>query len=76
MCNGDSPQETIIMEILMKNSDVDVLSPTHGKGLSIALWTTQIILAALFLCAGMMKFMMPVEEMTKDSSLPGVILSL
>ena len=59
------------MEIVMKNSDVDVLSPTPGKGLSIGLWTTQIILAVLFLFAGVMKFVMPVEEMTKNSSLPG-----
>ena len=42
-----------------------------GKGLSIALWTAQIVLAALFLFAGVMKFVMPVEVMTKNSSLPG-----
>ncbi len=55
----------------MKNLDVDVLSPTPGKGLAIALWTTQIVLAVLFLFAGVMKFVMPMEEMTKNSSLPG-----
>lgn len=59
------------MEIAMKNSDVDVLSPTPGKRLSIALWVTQAFLAALFLFSGVMKFVMPVEEMTKQSSLPG-----
>lgn len=57
--------------LVMKNSDVNVVSPTRGKGLTIALWTTQIILAALFLFGGVMKFVMPVEEMTKNSSLPG-----
>jgi hypothetical protein len=30
-----------------------------------ALWTIQILLATLFLFAGVMKFVMPVEEMTK-----------
>jgi len=59
------------MEMVMKKSDVNVLSPISGKGLSIGLWTTQIILALLFLFAGVMKFVMPVEEMTKNSSLPG-----
>jgi uncharacterized membrane protein YphA (DoxX/SURF4 family) len=55
----------------MKNSDVGIISPTPGNALVIALWTTQFILAALFLFAGVMKFLMPVEEMTKGSSLPG-----
>jgi uncharacterized membrane protein YphA (DoxX/SURF4 family) len=41
-----------------------------GKGLAIALWTIQVLLAALFLFAGVMKFVMPAEEMTKNSSLP------
>jgi uncharacterized membrane protein YphA (DoxX/SURF4 family) len=59
------------MEAVMKNSDLRVLSPTPGKALGIALWTTQIMLALLFLFAGVMKFVMPVEEMTKNSSLPG-----
>jgi uncharacterized membrane protein YphA (DoxX/SURF4 family) len=55
----------------MNSSDAAALSPTQGKGLSIALWTVQILLAALFLFAGVMKFVMPVEEMTKGTSLPG-----
>lgn len=59
------------MEILMKNSDAGVVPPTPGKALGIALWTAQIMLAALFLFAGVMKFMMPVQEMTKGNSLPG-----
>jgi uncharacterized membrane protein YphA (DoxX/SURF4 family) len=59
------------METLMKNSNLGVLPATQGKGLGIALWTTQILLALLFLFTGAMKFVMPVEEMTKSSSLPG-----
>lgn len=35
-----------------------------------ALWTLQIILAALFLFAGAMKFIMPASEMTKNVPLP------
>jgi uncharacterized membrane protein YphA (DoxX/SURF4 family) len=62
------------MEPEMKNSDVGLDSPKSGKALVIALWTTQFILAALFLFAGVMKFVMPVEEMTKNSSLPGSFL--
>jgi len=59
------------MEVVMKSSDAHVLSPTRGKRLSISLWTTQTVLAALFLFAGAMKFVMPVQVMTKGSSLPG-----
>lgn len=55
----------------MKHSDVGVVAPKRTKGLGVALWTSQIILAALFLFAGVMKFVMPVQEMTKGSSLPG-----
>lgn len=48
------------------------LRPTRGeKGISVGLWTAQGVLAALFLFAGVMKFVMPVEEMVKQTSLPG-----
>jgi uncharacterized membrane protein YphA (DoxX/SURF4 family) len=40
----------------------------------IALWTMQGFLAALFVFAGSMKFVMPVEEMTKDIAWPAVFL--
>lgn len=59
------------MEVVMKNSDVGVVPPKPAKALGIALWAAQIILAALFLFAGVMKFVMPVQEMTRGSSLPG-----
>ena len=43
--------------------------------MNIALWIVQILLAALFVFAGAMKFIMPVEEMTKQMpSMPGVFL--
>ena len=43
--------------------------------MNIALWIVQALLAALFLFAGSMKFIMPVEEMTKQMpSMPGWFL--
>ena len=39
---------------------------TSNRGLSIALWTVQALLAVLFLFAGSMKFIMPIEAMTKQ----------
>ena len=44
---------------------------SRGPALNYTLWTAQVLLAALFLFAGVMKFVMPVAEMTKQSSLPG-----
>jgi uncharacterized membrane protein YphA (DoxX/SURF4 family) len=42
--------------------------------LNAALWTAQILLAALFVFAGGMKLVMPVAEMTRDSQIPGALL--
>jgi uncharacterized membrane protein YphA (DoxX/SURF4 family) len=39
-----------------------------------ALWVVQILLAALFLFAGGMKLVLPVEAMTKQMPLPGWFL--
>jgi len=39
-----------------------------------ALWIVQTLLALLFLFSGTMKLMMPIAEMTKDTSLPGWFL--
>jgi DoxX-like protein len=38
------------------------------------LWTLQILLAALFLFAGGMKLVLPIGELTRQSSLPGAFL--
>jgi DoxX-like protein len=38
------------------------------------LWTLQILLAALFLFAGGMKLILPTEELTRQSTLPGAFL--
>ena len=44
--------------------------------MNIALWIIQVLLALLFLFAGVMKFVMPIEEMTKQMpvALPGILL--
>ena len=42
--------------------------------MNIALWIAQGLLAAIFLFAGGMKLVMPVEEMTKQIALPGLFL--
>jgi uncharacterized membrane protein YphA (DoxX/SURF4 family) len=45
-----------------------------SRKLNVLLWVLQILLALLFMFAGVMKFVMPVEEMTKQISLPGWFL--
>jgi hypothetical protein len=42
--------------------------------MTVALWIVQGLLALLFLFAGVMKFVMTVEEMTKEIPLPGAFL--
>jgi uncharacterized membrane protein YphA (DoxX/SURF4 family) len=41
---------------------------------NIGLWTLQVLVAGLFLFAGTMKFVMPVEAMTQQIALPGWFL--
>jgi len=42
--------------------------------MNVALWIVQALLAALFLFAGSMKFIMTVEEMTRQMAMPGWFL--
>ena len=42
--------------------------------MNVALWIVQGLLALLFLFAGGMKLVMPIEEMTKQVPLPGLFL--
>ena len=42
--------------------------------MNIALWIVQALLALLFMFTGVMKFVMSVEEMTKQMALPGWFL--
>ena len=45
-----------------------------SKRSNIVLWTIQALLAAVFLFAGAMKFILPVAEMTKQMPLPGAFI--
>jgi hypothetical protein len=42
--------------------------------MNAALWIVQVLLALLFLFAGGMKLVMPIEEMTKQMEMPGWFL--
>ncbi len=42
--------------------------------MTYALWIVQALLALLFLFAGGMKLVLPIEEMTKQIALPGLFL--
>jgi len=42
--------------------------------MTYALWIVQVLLALLFLFAGGMKLVLPIEEMTKQIALPGAFL--
>jgi uncharacterized membrane protein YphA (DoxX/SURF4 family) len=44
------------------------------KGINVTLWVIQVLLALLFLFSGCMKFIIPIEEMTKEVALPGAFL--
>src|SRR5947208_1382624 len=45
-----------------------------NKKTIVALWTVQALLAALFVFAGSMKFIIPIETMTQQMPLPGWFL--
>jgi uncharacterized membrane protein YphA (DoxX/SURF4 family) len=51
-----------------------VATDRSGRKLNVLLWVLQVLLAMLFMFAGVMKFVMPVEEMTKQIALPGWFL--
>ena len=51
-----------------------IMTDRSGRKLNVLLWVLQVLLAMLFMFAGVMKFVMPVEEMTKQIALPGWFL--
>ena len=51
-----------------------VATDRSGRKLSVLLWVVQVLLAMLFMFAGVMKFIIPVAEMTKQISMPGWFL--
>ncbi len=50
------------------------VSAARAPRIGVLLWVLQGVLALLFLFAGTMKFVMPIEEMTKGTSLSGTFL--
>src|SRR6202051_558856 len=52
-----------------------VATDRSGRKLNVLLWVLQVLLAMLFTFSGVMKFVMPVEEMTKQITLPGWFLN-
>jgi uncharacterized membrane protein YphA (DoxX/SURF4 family) len=51
-----------------------IATDRSGRKLNVLLWVLQVLLAMLFMFAGVMKFVLPVEEMTKQIALPGWFL--
>src|SRR5712692_4267942 len=51
-----------------------IATDRSGRKLNVLLWVLQVLLAMLFMFAGVMKFIMPIEEMTKQIALPGWFL--
>ena len=49
-------------------------APRKRSALNIALWVVQVLLALLFLWAGGMKLVMPLEKMAGPVHLPGALL--
>ena len=51
-----------------------VATDRSGRKMHILLWVLQVLLAMLFMFSGVMKFVIPVEVMTKQIALPGLFL--
>jgi uncharacterized membrane protein YphA (DoxX/SURF4 family) len=51
-----------------------IATDRSSRKLNVLLWVLQVLLAMLFMFAGVMKFVMPIEEMTKHIALPGWFL--
>jgi uncharacterized membrane protein YphA (DoxX/SURF4 family) len=58
----------------MVTSNARLSSGSPTKTMTYALWIVQGLLALLFLFAGGMKLVMPIEEMTKQVPMPGLFL--
>jgi uncharacterized membrane protein YphA (DoxX/SURF4 family) len=61
----------------MQTKTLGVRSPgSPAKWITVATWTLQVLLAALFLFAGAMKLILPISAMTKQIPLPGAFLRI
>jgi uncharacterized membrane protein YphA (DoxX/SURF4 family) len=52
---------------------MDTPAATPSKGLHIALWVAQVVLAAMFGMAGVMKSTAPISELAAQMGWPGVL---
>jgi DoxX-like family len=67
----------LVNGVLAEKGDVmtqERSSSGERKGLNVTLSVIQVLLALLFLFSGCMKFIIPLEEMTKQVALPGAFL--
>ena len=61
--------------IAASKSDTQFGNPTNkGRAANVITWVLQVLLGLQFVFAGAMKFIMPMEEMTKDMPLPAAFL--
>jgi uncharacterized membrane protein YphA (DoxX/SURF4 family) len=58
----------------MRNIDTTHSQSRRTVWGNVGLWVLQVLVGALFVFAGSMKFIMSVEEMTKQIQLPGLFL--
>src|SRR5689334_14232464 len=65
---GESAMTTNTLEVC------GTLPQSQKTALNYTLWTVQVLLAALFLFAGIMKLVLPIEAMTQQIALPGPFL--
>jgi hypothetical protein len=58
----------------MRHIHTTTTPTTRNRWVNIGVWTLQVLVAALFLFAGGMKLVMPIEAMTQQIALPGLFL--
>ena len=63
-------------QVLSKQTVTSSEGPAKRRGRSVTttLWTVQILLALIFLFAGSLKLLLPIEMMTAQMPLPGLFL--
>jgi uncharacterized membrane protein YphA (DoxX/SURF4 family) len=71
---GRGPEFTDLLAALGETTMKPVTTDRSGRKLNVLLWVLQVLLAMLFMFAGVMKFIIPVAEMTKQIAMPGWFL--
>ena len=59
---------------IRSSRDASVEAPPRRSTLSIVLWIVQVLLALLFIWAGGMKLVLPLEKLAGPVALPGALL--